>query len=304
MIVDDEPDVAVVIEATLRAEGFETLVAADGEAAISLVREQRPDLVLLDVMMPGLDGVQVCKRLRNDPATSAVSIIMLTAKTMPNDRVVGLTAGADDYVAKPFDIEELLARVKATLRRSSQLRGISPLTGLPGNFEIVREIEALLDRGAEFAVLHVDLDDFKAYNDYYGFVRGDEAIRAVAEVLVSVVDDTAAEVKFVGHVGGDDFVIVCDPLVATTVADTVVAAFNGVAPTLYDPEDQLIGYIEVEDRMGLAHRYPYLTLSIGIATTENREFGSSAEVASVASEMKTLAKGDRGSSWRIDRRKS
>jgi diguanylate cyclase (GGDEF)-like protein len=258
-------------------------------------------VVLLDVMMPGLDGVEVCRRLRSNPATAAISIIMLTAKTLPSDRVVGLTAGADDYVAKPFDVDELVARVRSTLRRSAQLRGISPLTGLPGNFEIVREIDSLLDEGADFAVMHLDLDDFKAYNDYYGFVRGDDVIRLTAEVLTDVAADIPGQ-SFLGHVGGDDYVMVCNADAATAVADAAMAAFDARIPEAYDPEDQLNGYIEVEDRMGMAHRYPFVALSIGISSTGIRKFDSATELAAIASEMKMLAKRDPGSSWRMDRR--
>jgi diguanylate cyclase (GGDEF)-like protein len=301
LIVDDETDVAHVIDVTLASEGFVTYIAADGEQAVKMAEELRPDLVLLDVMMPGLDGVEVCRRLRSNPATAAISIIMLTAKTLPSDRVVGLTAGADDYVAKPFDVDELVARVRSTLRRSAQLRGISPLTGLPGNFEIVREIDSLLDEGADFAVMHLDLDDFKAYNDYYGFVRGDDVIRLTAEVLTDVAADIPGQ-SFLGHVGGDDFVMVCNADAATAVADAAMAAFDARIPEAYDPEDQLNGYIEVEDRMGMAHRYPFVALSIGISSTGIRKFDSATELAAIASEMKMLAKRDPGSSWRMDRR--
>ena len=301
LIVDDETDVAHVIDVTLASEGFITHIAADGEQAVKMAEELRPDLVLLDVMMPGVDGVEVCRRLRSNPATAATSIIMLTAKTLPSDRVVGLTAGADDYVAKPFDVDELVARVRSTLRRSAQLRGISPLTGLPGNFEIVREIDSLLDDGVDFAVMHLDLDDFKAYNDYYGFVRGDDVIRLTAEVLTDVAADIPGQ-SFLGHVGGDDFVMVCNADAASAVADAAMAAFDARVPEAYDPEDQLNGYIEVEDRMGMAHRYPFVSLSIGISSTGIRKFDSATELAAIASEMKMLAKRDPGSSWRMDRR--
>ncbi|HEX9682370.1 MAG TPA: response regulator [Acidimicrobiales bacterium] len=303
LIVDDDRDIARLIEITLQSEGFDTVVAQNGDDAMQMAKEWQPDAVLLDVMMPGIDGVEVCKQLRSHPATSATSILMLTAKTLPSDRVVGLTAGADDYIAKPFDSEELVARLRTALRRSSHLRGISPLTGLPGNFEIARAIDVLLDSGQEFAVLHADLDDFKAFNDYYGFIQGDEAIVVAAEALASVLADHQGEIGFLGHVGGDDFVMVVDAHLATTIADAAIAAFSAKAPSLYQPEDQLNGWIEVEDRAGTTHRYRLLSMSIGIATAEQRSFSSAGEAAAVAVEMKKLAKAAGGSAWRIDRRR-
>jgi diguanylate cyclase (GGDEF)-like protein len=149
--------------------------------------------------------------------------------------------------------------------------------------------------------MHLDLDDFKAYNDYYGFVRGDDVIRLTAEVLTDVAADIPGQ-SFLGHVGGDDYVMVCNADAATAVADAAMAAFDARIPEAYDPEDQLNGYIEVEDRMGMAHRYPFVALSIGISSTGIRKFDSATELAAIASEMKMLAKRDPGSSWRMDRR--
>src|SRR5687768_6052052 len=142
--------------------------------------ERMPDLVLLDVMMPKVNGYEVCQRLRADTRTKNISIIMLTVKTLSADKVVGLTAGADDYMIKPFDPVELSARVKTVLRRSKEMRAINPLTQLPGNVQIQDEVNKNLALAQPFAMLHIDLDNFKAFNDHYGFLRGDEAIKLLA----------------------------------------------------------------------------------------------------------------------------
>lgn len=168
----------------LTTEQYEVSVVGDGPSVLASASQFRPDLVLLDVMMPDMNGIEVCQALRAEPATSNVPIIMLTAKATSADAIAGLRAGADDYIMKPFEVEELLARLATTLRRSTDLRSASPLTGLPGNFEIFRQLERLVDAPVQdFAFLHADLDNFKAFNDHYGFVRGDEAIRATASVL-------------------------------------------------------------------------------------------------------------------------
>ena len=166
LIVDDEVDIAHLVAMNLADEGYETHLAHRGDDAVDLALQLRPDLIVLDLMLPGVDGVEVCRQLRKDPRTTSTSIIMLTARTLPRDRIAGLEAGADDYVDKPFDVDELLARVTGRLRRARQLRQTSPLTGLPGNFEIEQRLEALIADQQPFALLHADLDGFKAYNDH------------------------------------------------------------------------------------------------------------------------------------------
>src|SRR6059058_4470592 len=177
LVVDDDPDIARFVEVNLRSAGYDVAVAADGEEALTRASSLRPDLVLLDVMMPRIDGFEVAQRLRKNPQTANTSIIMLTAKALSADKVTGLQSGADDYIIKPFDPIELLARVKGTLRRAKEMRNLSPLTGLPGNIRIQEEIERQVRDGNPFAVLYADVDHFKAYNDHYGFVRGDRLIQ-------------------------------------------------------------------------------------------------------------------------------
>ena len=183
LVVDDDPDIARFVEVNLRSAGYEVSVAGDGEEALERATEIRPDLVLLDVMMPRLDGFEVAQRLGKNPQTANTSIIMLTAKALSSDKVTGLQSGADDYIIKPFDPIELLARVKGTLRRAKEMRNLSPLTGLPGNIRIQEEIERQVREHRPFAVLYVDLDNFKTYNDKYGFVRGDRLIQGTARMI-------------------------------------------------------------------------------------------------------------------------
>ncbi|HEX9891601.1 MAG TPA: response regulator [Actinomycetota bacterium] len=302
LVVDDDPDIARFVELNLRTHGYETHVASDGEQALESAFEVRPDLVLLDVTMPKMDGFEVAQRLRADPRTSNVSIIMLTARALSVDKVLGLTAGADDYVIKPCDPVELVARVKGTLRRAQEMRALSPLTGLPGNMRIQEELHALVSEGASFALLYADLDNFKAYNDHYGFLRGDEAIRFAARCLQEQAMQMVGEEVFVGHVGGDDFVVICPPAQAEDLSRAIIAAFDQKTPSLYDEADREKGYIEVENRRGQAERFPFLSISIGVATTDRRRFTHHGEAVAVATELKEYAKREQGSSYAIDRR--
>jgi len=303
LVVDDDPDIARFVEVNLRSAGYDVSVASDGEQALEKAAALRPDLVLLDVMMPRIDGFEVAQRLRRNPQTASTSIIMLTAKALSTDKVLGLTAGADDYIIKPFDPIELLARVKGTLRRAKEMRNLSPLTGLPGNIRIQEEIERNVRDDRPFAVLYCDLDNFKAYNDEKGFVRGDRLIQATARIIQDAVVEFAGTDGFVGHVGGDDFVAVVPPESAEDIAKRIVERFDGDIHEFYEREDIKRGYIEVEDRKGVMQKLPLAGVSVGIATTEVRRFEHYGEAVAVATEMKQFAKREPRSWYAIDRRK-
>jgi len=304
LVVDDDPDIARFVEVNLRSAGYDVAVASDGEQALARAGEMRPDLVLLDVMMPRIDGFEVAQRLRRNPQTANTSIIMLTAKALSTDKVLGLTAGADDYIIKPFDPIELLARVKGTLRRAKEMRNLSPLTGLPGNIRIQEEIERNVREDRPFAVLYSDLDNFKAYNDQKGFVRGDRLIQATARIIQDGVVEYAGSDGFVGHVGGDDFVAVVPPDFAEEVAKKIVERFEAIKHEFYEQEDLDRDYVEVEDRKGVMQKLPLVGVSVGIATTAHRRIASQWEASAIASEMKAVAKRKLGSSYEIDRRRT
>ena len=302
LIADDDRDIVRFVEVNLRLEGYEVCTAHDGQDALRKALELQPNLILLDVMMPRMDGYQVCTRLRADGRTAHIPVIMLTAKSLSADKVLGLTAGADDYIIKPFDPMELVARVKTTLRRASEMRSLSPLTGLPGNTRIEQEIQHRMERGTPVAVAYADLDNFKSYNDRYGFLRGDELISLLAQVLRRAAQAEAGPEGFVGHIGGDDFVAIVPPEAAERFARRVIAAFDERVPSLYDPEDAAAGAIEVEDRQGQLRRFPLTTVSLGIASSAQRAFGDHRELVATATELKAVAKRDRGSSYALDRR--
>ncbi len=302
LVVDDDPDIARFVEVNLRSAGYDVAVAGDGEEALGLAAEMRPDLVLLDVMMPRIDGFEVAQRLRKNPQTANSSIIMLTAKALSADKVTGLQSGADDYIIKPFDPIELLARVKGTLRRAKEMRNLSPLTGLPGNIRIQEEIERDVREARSFAVLYCDLDNFKAYNDQKGFVRGDRLIQSTAHIIQEAVLDLDADLAFVGHVGGDDFVAVVEPGSAEGVAAQICERFDAARVDFYEVEDLERGFVRIEDRKGEVQDIPLVTISVGIATTGTRSFAHYGEAVAVATEMKQFAKRDIGSSYAMDRR--
>jgi diguanylate cyclase (GGDEF)-like protein len=304
LVVDDDKDIARFVEVNLQLHGYRVVVAHDGEQALALVHEHKPDLAVVDVRMPRVDGLELTRRLRADPMTAALPIILLTAKGLTVDKVVGLTAGADDYLVKPFDTSELVARVRSTLRRTQEFREVSPLTGLPGNTRVLREIADRVRSGTEYAVCYIDIDRFKSVNDAYGFGRGDEFIAVLAGCLHRAVVAASAQPAFLGHVGGDDFVVVCRPEQVRPIVDQAVNDFEQAADAIYNPEDARRGYLELVDRRGNVQRPNLVTISVGVALSTARTFTDPREVIAVATDMKNVAKKEPGSFVAYDRRRS
>jgi diguanylate cyclase (GGDEF)-like protein len=302
LVVDDDPDILQFVRLNLELDGFDVDLAGGGREALEMAAAAPPDLMLLDVMMPEIDGLTVLRRLRSDPGTANIPVIVLTARSLAEDRVKGLDLGADDYITKPFDLEELIARVRTVLRRSQQMRDLSPLTGLPGNFRITAKLEEYIDSGELVAVVHADLDNFKAFNDHYGFMRGDSVIKFTARTLLAAAEAVKDPIGFVGHVGGDDFVAVVTAENMKPFCDEVVTRFDDGILDHYDTVDALQGYIEVTDRRGERHAFPICSLSMGVATSEKKRLASEWEASSVASEMKEVAKRTPGTNYQVDRR--
>jgi diguanylate cyclase (GGDEF)-like protein len=199
-------------------------------------------------------------------------------------------------------VGELVARVKAVLRRTKSARDTSPLTGLPGNFRIGTEIEARIADGGPFALIHCDLDNFKAFNDHYGFMRGDQVITFCADCLRQAVEDVGDPNAFVGHIGGDDFVAVTDAALSEQFCKAVIDRFDDGILDYYDTADALRGYIEVTDRRGERYAFPVVSISMGVVTNLTRPITSQWEASAIAVEMKEFAKKQHGSSYKIDRR--
>jgi diguanylate cyclase (GGDEF)-like protein len=304
LVVDDDPDITRFIELNLRDAGYHVAVAGDGEEALLKIGELNPDLVVLDVMMPKVDGFQVAEHLRQSARRGNISIIMLTAQGLPEQRVRGLTMGVDDYIVKPFDPVILLARVRATLMRAREMRNVSPTTGLPGSMLIEQEVMRRIHNGDGFALLYCDLDHFKAFNDKKGWDLGNRVIETAAASIHASIVRFAGRDGFIGHIGGDDFVALVPPQVAETAAEWICRRFDERILDFYSFEEQEFGCIEVFDRNGEPQQYPFVGISIGIASSSVRSFTHYAEAVSAATEMKQYAKGRVGSTYALDRRTS
>jgi len=302
LVADDEPHIRRILQFLLDQAGYEVIMAADGRQALEELARHQPDLVLLDVMMPHLDGFSVLEQIRLDRETLRLPVIMLTARGESSARVKGLKGGANDYVAKPFDHEELLVRVANMLETCQAQREANPLTGLPGNLAIEREVSRRLRENSPFAAMYLDIDHFKGFNDTYGYARGDRAIGFLAHVLCDVVQRRGIPGDFVGHIGGDDFVIICANEPAEELASTIVHEFDAGMVDLHDAEDLAAGHLEVRTRTGEVTRIPLLSLTVALIPEVQQRFQHPAQMSDALAELKILGKRKEGSVVVCERR--
>lgn len=289
LTIDDDPDILDVLELTL-TEHYEVFQAPNGQEGLLLTQTRNPDLIICDYMMPVMNGREFCQALKRDILLRHIPVIMLTGKGEVKDMVGGINAGADDYLVKPFEPAELLARIKMILRRTVRSLDANPLTHLPGNTSIMEELQHRIDNKQIFAVGYMDLDKFKIYNDKYGFEKGDEIIRATARILIKAVREKGGPDAFVGHIGGDDFVFIVEDSRADEVSQIIIDEFDKITPQFYNEQDKKNGYITGKDRQGNEIKIGLLSISIGIVSNANQKITHVAQVSEMGAELKKYAK--------------
>jgi diguanylate cyclase (GGDEF)-like protein len=304
LIVDDDPDIRDILKLTLSEENYEILEAKDGEEALGIINAKPLDLVLLDYKIPKMDGRQVCRLIKKDLLLRHLPIIMVTGKGDISDKVDGIDAGADDYIVKPFEPKELLARIRMILRRTQRDLEANPLTRLPGNVSILNELSRRIEAKQLFAVCYVDLDKFKAYNDKYGFEHGDEVIRETARILIRATHEFGNPDDFIGHIGGDDFVVITTPNIADNLCKTIIENFDAASPGFYNEADRKKGFIIELDRQGKEQKIKLLSVSIGVVTNESRKIEHVAQISEIGAELKSAAKKLERSNYVKDKRKN
>lgn len=306
LVVDDSAAMREAVAKAL-ADEYEIIMAENGLQALEKVTQHQDIIcIIMDLMMPHLDGLKTTHILKANFATYHLPIIILTSQIAVEDMVLSVEMGADDYMKKPFDPIELKARLLMNLRRADRDQNSNPLTKLPGNAIINRTITTRLAH--PLAILYADLDNFKAYNDKYGFTLGDNIICYAAQTLAFSVKMAGNSSDFLGHVGGDDFVIVATPDKAEVIAQKICTEFDkGIAP-FYSAEDQARKKIIAFDRQGIQREFPLVSFSVAIVTNEQRELTTIPQIAQIAAELKHYAKskpgGAIGSNFVKDRRTS
>lgn len=294
LVVDDDASIRAICREVLEVAGYQVCDSSSANAALLEAQRSRPNLVLLDVMMPGADGYRAAEMLRSSPAIGMAPIIFLSARGDTADKVRAFRAGAEDYVVKPFDSAELVARVGKALDRQARELGASPTTGLPGVDAIQAEIERRIANSEAAVICYLDLDNLKAFNDYYGYAKANAVIRQTGDVIRSAVMREGSS-DFVGHIAGDDFVFITTPDRADSVCCGICRSFDEVIPLYYDRVDRARGHIETKDRFGVLRRFPIMTVSIAaISLALTHTYASLAELAA---EGKRIAKSILGSTY-------
>ncbi len=305
LIADDEDQMRKILRREFSRD-YKVLSAKDGLRAINIVKRDLPTLVLLDFDMPRLNGYEVLKQLRKDAATRMIPVIFVTSENTDSVKVEILNAGADDYLTKPFSLNELAARVAGVLRRNRRALQSNPLTLLPGSPAIEVEVNRRIASLEPFACLYADIDHFKAFNDVYGYSKGDQVIRAAGESLRAASAEYGLPDDFLGHIGGDDFILVTRPSVVRNIAASVAAHCDESFPNFYLPAHRSSGFVVTRSREGSVSKIPLITMTLAAATTENRPIEHYAEVVETLGDIKRYLKGrdfDGTSAFLIDRRK-
>ena len=290
LFADDNEDMRHMVRDLLRASGHEVSLASDGPAALAAVNEREPDLLILDLAMPGLTGFEVCRRVKDNPFTCHIPILMLTGEGDIERKVEGFEAGADDYLAKPFDPRELRTRVGALLRLVRREGDRNPTTGLPGGRAIEEEIERRVREGTPFAVIYIDLDNFKPFADTFGFALADSVIRETGRAIRGAVEAVGSERDFVGHIGGDDFIIVTSRGSAESIAQECANRFRWVTRQAVGDEALERGTFAGIDRDGMPRSFPIAALSAAIIEVEPHHPVSATHLGTRAAEVKRRAK--------------
>jgi len=302
LTIDDDPDILDVLDLTL-SEMYEVVQAPNAEEGLKLIGTKPPNLIICDYVMPGMNGKEFCKILKKDILLQHIPVILLTGKGEVRDMVVGIEAGADDYIVKPFEPDALVARIRMILRRTVRSLDANPLTYLPGNTTIMEELQQLIDNNQPFAVGYADLDKFKIYNDKYGFEKGDEVIREVARLLVSIVHKHAGPNAFVGHIGGDDYVFIAEDPLMDEICKEIVTEFDKKSPDFYSQGDRERGYIVGLDRQGKEVKAGLLSISIGIVSNTTQKITHVGQISEIAAELKKFAKSYEKSNFVRDKRR-
>jgi len=300
LVVDDDPAIRAICAEILGNHGYEVHEAGSCAQAVQAVRDKRPHLVLIDVQLPDGDGFALLEGLKEERAEEPFAAVFLSARGQTADKVRGFRLGADDYLAKPFDALELVARVEAVLRRRETAQASSPITRLPSGRAIEQEVQRRLEARVPFALCYLDLDDFKVYNDHYGYAKADGVLLQVGDLLRQVVGTCAGETSFVGHVGGDDFVFLTPEDRADETCRQAIAGFDRLIPLYYDREDRERGWIESEDRFGIRRRFPMMSCSLVAVWVPPGRFESHADISRAAAELKKRAKAVPGSVYLKD----
>jgi diguanylate cyclase (GGDEF)-like protein len=283
LIVEDDVDIGNMLKIYFGGMEYDVDVAVRGSDALEKTKQVLPHLIVLDIMLPDIDGYEVCRNLRTNMRTSHIPVIFLTQKDERSDKLQGLELGADDYITKPFDIEELKLRVQGAIKRSQQQSLTDPRSGLPSSRLIEDQLRRII-REKGWALLDARVNYFDSFKDVYGFVAGDDVLRFTAMLIGEVVDELGTTADFIGHAGGDNFIIITHEAKADAIKARLKERYDQEVQTHYNFMDRQQGYIVAPDENGRQVESPLMTLAVGVVSPVTHYFADIREITEIAAE--------------------
>jgi PleD family two-component response regulator len=285
LVVEDDIDIGNMLKIYFAGMDFDVDVAMRGADALEKTRHALPHLIVLDIMLPDIDGYEVCRNLRMNMRTSHIPVIFLTQKDERSDKLQGLELGADDYITKPFDIEELKLRVQGAIRRAERESLTDPRSGLPAGRLIEEQLRRII-REKGWALLDARVNDFEPFKDVYGFVAGDDVLRFAAMMINEIVDETGTPSDFIGHAGGDNFVIITTQEKAGVIKSKLKDRFDREVQTHYNFIDRQQGFVQAPSADGSTVKIPFMTISVGMVSPSEQSFADIREITELAAEAR------------------
>ena len=301
-IIDDDESSILVFRELFKNEPEYKFIGVKSDQ-INFALKNIPSIIIINEDAIEVDVIELCEKIRNDEDNSITPIIVVSSNSDKEHRLIILKKSVEYYIRKPVNEEYLYFTIKNLSRLLTINRRISPLTGLPGNVQIHAELKKRISNKEEFSVLYLDLDNFKAYNDVYGFLKGDEIIKFTANTILKCIHEQITEGSFVGHIGGDDFVAIIPSLHCEDVCKNIIANFDAEVTKFFTEDDAEKGYIEVANRKGVIEQFALTSISIGVVEADKGRFANMLEIGEVGAQVKHMAKSIIGSSYAVDRRK-
>ena len=301
-IIDDDESSIIIFRELFKNDKEYKFISVKTEQ-IDITLKNIPSLIVINEDAIDRDVLELCKQIRKDEDNTITPVIVVSSNGDRQHRMSILNESVEYFIKKPVHEGYIYLTVKNLKRLLSINRRISPLTGLPGNVQIHAELKKRISNHEDFSVLYLDLDNFKAYNDVYGFLKGDHIIEFTANVITQCIHELANEHSFIGHIGGDDFIAIVEGTKAEKLCQSIIATFDSKVKDFYTDEDKEKGYIEVENRKGIVEQFPLTSISIGVVVADKDRFHNILEIGEIGAQVKHAAKSVMGSSYAIDRRK-
>lgn len=302
-IIDNENELKDKLKESFRRETDEYKFKSVKTSELEVALRNIPSLIIIDEDTADINIVEFCKSIRSNEDNSITPIIVISSNREKEHAVDVLKTDVQYYIKKPLDEEYFFYTIKNIVGLLTKNRRISPLTGLPGNVQIQAEMKKRLLNKETFAMLYFDLDNFKAYNDVYGFANGDEIIKFTARTISKHIHQIQDSDNFIGHIGGDDFVAITGPTDYDKVCQNIILEFDKFAVDYYNEIDVERGYVEVANRRGIIEQFPLTTISIAVLEVDSKIYKTTLEIGEVAGQIKHRAKAVPGSTYVINKRR-